>query len=91
MKLPVYHEDGGAFLPATQVQIRYSISETTLWRWLRDPDLGFPRPSYIGRLRFFRLSELENWERALPKTARHRSTVIVGAVEAAGAGARMPL
>jgi predicted DNA-binding transcriptional regulator AlpA len=35
----------------------------TLWRWLNDPDLKFPRPIVINHRRYFRLSEIETWER----------------------------
>lgn len=52
------------FLTSTQVQVRYgSISDMALWRWLRDPRMDFPQPIYFGRLRFWRLNDLEKWER----------------------------
>jgi hypothetical protein len=52
------------FLTSTQVRVRYgSISDMALWRWLRDPQMNFPRPAYFGRLRFWRLNDLEEWER----------------------------
>jgi hypothetical protein len=34
----------------------------TLWRWLKDSDLKFPQPMRIGRLRYWRLSDLVAWE-----------------------------
>lgn len=34
------------------------ITTMTLWRWLNNPDMNFPRPIYIGRQRFWRESEL---------------------------------
>ncbi len=41
-------------LSAKQTRERYGgISDMTLWRWLRDPDLGFPQPTYINGRRFF--------------------------------------
>jgi predicted DNA-binding transcriptional regulator AlpA len=52
------------YLPAVQVQRRYGVSDMTVWRWLKDPDMGFPQPYYFGRLRFWKLSALEQWERA---------------------------
>ena len=55
------------FIPAPKVLERYGVSDMTLWRWLKDPALGFPRPVYIGRFRYFRISELDAWERALPR------------------------
>ena len=52
------------FLTGPQVQARYQKSHVTLWRWVRDPDLGFPAPMQINRLNYWRLSDLEAWEAA---------------------------
>jgi hypothetical protein len=41
---------------------RYSISTVTLWRWLRDPNLGFPTPTIINRRRYFRRADIAAWE-----------------------------
>lgn len=57
----------GRFLPAEKVWKRYGVSSMTGWRWLQREDMKFPRPIYIGRFRYFRLSELEEWERQLPR------------------------
>jgi predicted DNA-binding transcriptional regulator AlpA len=40
------------------------ISDMSLWRWLHDPELDFPRPVYIGRRRYFREAELAAWIKA---------------------------
>ena len=40
------------------------ISDSTLVRRLKDPSLHFPQPILIGRLRYWRVSELLDWERA---------------------------
>jgi hypothetical protein len=49
-----------------------------LWRWLRDPAMGFPQPVYFGRLRFWRLNVLERWERGEEiSTPRRRSERLV--------------
>lgn len=50
------------FLPARQVWERYGITSMTLHRWLADTRMGFPRPVYLGRLRYWRLGDLEAWE-----------------------------
>lgn len=50
------------FLPARRVWERYGVTSMTLWRWLRDDGLDFPRPVYIGRFRYFRVEELEAWD-----------------------------
>ena len=51
------------FLPAREVWRRYGVSSMSLHRWLGDARMQFPRPHYFGRLRFWRLADLEAWER----------------------------
>lgn len=50
-------------LPAVKVLERYGVSQMSLWRWERDPKLGFPCPVRIARRRYFRLSDLLEFER----------------------------
>ena len=57
-------EAGQTFLTGPQVQARYQKSHVTIWRWVRDPDLGFPSPMQINRLNYWRLADLEAWEAA---------------------------
>jgi len=64
-------EDETRFVPAPEVCARYGISQMSLWRWLNDPELGFPRPIQIRRRNFWPLAELVAWERA---TAAKRAT-----------------
>ena len=52
------------FLTGPQVQRRYQKSHVSIWRWVEDSELGFPKPIKIRRLNYFRLSELEEWESA---------------------------
>ena len=33
------------YLSAAQVCKRYGITDMSLWRWLHDPELGFPQPA----------------------------------------------
>ena len=51
------------FLPARKVWERYGVTSMTLHRWLKDPNNSFPKPTYLGRLRYWRLADLEAWER----------------------------
>lgn len=51
------------YLPGRGVRERYRISEMTHWRWRRDPALNFPRPMIINRRLYWRLEDLEQWER----------------------------
>lgn len=48
------------------------ISDMSLWRWLKDPNLDFPRPIYIARRRYWRAADLDTW---LDKQAREAAHV----------------
>jgi predicted DNA-binding transcriptional regulator AlpA len=37
------------------------ISDMTLWRWLADDNLAFPRPIYIGKRRYWREADILAW------------------------------
>jgi len=37
------------------------ISDMSLWRWLHDDDLNFPRPIYIARRRYWKEAEVIGW------------------------------
>jgi predicted DNA-binding transcriptional regulator AlpA len=52
------------FLPAAKVRGRYNVSDMSIWRWCRDDSLKFPEPIRINGRRFWRLSELEIWEKS---------------------------
>jgi len=56
-------ESSEIFLRAANVMERYSVSDMWLHRRLKDGS-GFPTPIYIGKQRYWRLSELVAWERA---------------------------
>jgi predicted DNA-binding transcriptional regulator AlpA len=51
------------FLPSAKVRARYGVSAMTLHRWLKDPGHDFPQPIRIGNRRYWRLSDLEEFER----------------------------
>ena len=57
------------YLPARLVWERYSITPMTLWRWSADDSFGFPKPTYFGRFRYFKLHELVDWEASQPRSA----------------------
>lgn len=51
------------YLTANQVRARFGgISDMSLWRWLNDPKLGFPQPTYINKRRFFDEAAIAAWE-----------------------------
>lgn len=37
------------------------VSDMTLWRWLNDPSLNFPKPIYIGRRRYWKEVDILAW------------------------------
>lgn len=43
---------------ATVRQICGGISDMSLWRWLNDPALGFPKPIRIGNRRYWREADI---------------------------------
>jgi hypothetical protein len=58
------------YLTARQVRDRYGdLSEMSLWRWERNPNLGFPTPKRINNRRYWKLADLETWERARARVA----------------------
>jgi predicted DNA-binding transcriptional regulator AlpA len=59
--------DNDVFLPAGRVRDRYNVSDMSLYRWLHDEKLSFPRPIYIGRYRYWRLADLLAWEQSRPQ------------------------
>jgi hypothetical protein len=55
---------GAVFLTANQVRARYGgISDMTLWRWLRDPDMNFPQPTVINGRRYFDAEKQDAFDR----------------------------
>ena len=37
------------------------VSDMTLWRWINDPGLAFPKPIYIARRRYWREADVIAW------------------------------
>ena len=53
------------FLTGPQVCSRYSITDMSLWRWLKDPTIGFPKPAMrVKDRRYWLEADLIAWERA---------------------------
>lgn len=52
----------GKRIPAAAVRdLCGGICRMSLWRWLNDPALNFPRPIYIGRRRYWREADVLAW------------------------------
>jgi hypothetical protein len=64
MNTPKPNDGETVYLPGPKVRERYGRTDMTIHRWLNDPEMGFPRPHYFGRFRYWRIDELEAWERA---------------------------
>jgi predicted DNA-binding transcriptional regulator AlpA len=79
MQTAKFDQDAAAYIPGPKVRARYGVTDMTIHRWLHDDDMGFPRPYYFGRFRYWLLAELETWERAQPR----RRTCTTDAPEAA--------
>jgi predicted DNA-binding transcriptional regulator AlpA len=78
---PIVKQD--ALLPTRAILERYGIVERTLIRWLaRTDDFDFPRPLKINRRRYFRLSEIEAWERARARATASAATAAAAAIPA---------
>jgi predicted DNA-binding transcriptional regulator AlpA len=69
---PAVPPDAAVFIGAPQVCARYGgVSHMWIERRLQD-DPDFPKPVYIGRLRYWRIADLEQYERAAAKRNRPR-------------------
>lgn len=53
---------GDDLVTADELQKRYHISNVTLWRWSKNPTLGFPVAIQIGRRRLWKRTDLAAWE-----------------------------
>lgn len=54
---------------ATVREICGGISDMSLWRWLNDPTLEFPKPIMIQRRRYWREAEVLSWIEERAKAA----------------------
>jgi len=58
----VFLENSNRLIQAADVrQLCGSVSDMTIWRWVKDSELNFPKPIYIGRVRYWREAELMAW------------------------------
>ena len=53
----------GRKLPTRGVCVRYGVTDRTISRWERDPELEFPQPSKINNRKYFSEDELASWDR----------------------------
>jgi hypothetical protein len=60
----------GRKLPTRAVCARYDVVDRTLARWLRKPELGFPRPTSINGRLYFDEGQLDAWDHAMAAKSR---------------------
>jgi predicted DNA-binding transcriptional regulator AlpA len=60
------------FLKARQVRARYG-DVSHMWLVRRQNDAGFPSPTILGGIRFWKISELERWEKDQKSAPRIRT------------------
>jgi hypothetical protein len=53
-----------AKLPTRLVAERYKVSDRTVARWERNPNLNFPKPLIINGRKYRDEAELDAWDRA---------------------------
>jgi len=41
------------------------VSDMSIWRWLNNPAMSFPKPVYIAKRRYWREAEIVAWLDAL--------------------------
>lgn len=46
-------------LPAKEIRAMFNVSTMTIWRWLQDESLGFPKPTIIRNRRYWDADEIE--------------------------------
>jgi hypothetical protein len=54
----------GKKLPTRQVCVRYGVTDRTISRWERDPELNFPQPTVINNRKYYDEECLTAWDRA---------------------------
>lgn len=65
---PAASTDGDRLLTAAQLRCYFGgVSDMTIYRWLKDAKLGFPKPVFICTNRYWRLAEIEAFVKAQEK------------------------
>jgi len=49
------------FMAASEVCERLGVTTMTIHRWMKDPEVNFPRPVQVKRLRFWPEPEIAAW------------------------------
>ncbi|MBR1156588.1 MerR family transcriptional regulator [Bradyrhizobium sp. JYMT SZCCT0428] len=52
-------------LPTRQVCARYGVTDRTIARWERDPELKFPQPTIVNHRKYYDDEQLTCWDRSM--------------------------
>ena len=64
---------GIKYLTDPQLCERYNVTAMSIWRWLNDPDMGFPQPALVIKdRRYWDEAQLVAWERGTVRPERRR-------------------
>jgi hypothetical protein len=60
------------YLPKGKLAKRYGVSTMSVTRWVRDPELGFPKPNIVNDREYFHVPATDRWMQSRPtsKTAK---------------------
>lgn len=59
---PLTPQDIDVLIPTSRVADQFGVSQRTLYRWLDDTALAFPKAIKIKTRLYFRLGEIEAWK-----------------------------
>ena len=59
-------QDEKRYISRRELRAHFPVSDMTIWRWMHDPEVAFPRPHKLGRngRNFWWLPEILEWERS---------------------------
>ena len=64
---------GTVYIGAIPLCQRFGIVSMTLRRWLDNPALAFPRPYFVNNRRYWKLADIERWERERAIKSAHKA------------------
>ena len=57
-------------LPGPAVQERFGVTSMSIYRWRKNPNLGFPAPLSINGRNYWRAADLAAWQTKLADAGR---------------------
>ncbi len=66
------------YLTCSDLQRRYSIGRSTVYRWVDDPRVNLPKPLKIGFRILWRESDLDAFDASLSAPTRPTSMPLIG-------------